>query len=76
MRNKGKVIQWVIYDHPRDFPENWVVRSYEITAQSIRPAKFVQLFDSLAEARAALPTGLYNFGRSSVDPPVIVEVWI
>ena len=34
------------------------------------------MFDTLAEARQAIPKGLYNIGRYDLDDPAVVEVWI
>jgi len=69
------VEMWAIYDHPKDNPEHFVVRRWESTAKGIIPQE-ATLHDSLEEARASLPEGLWNLGRYDRDDPKIVEVWI
>lgn len=74
---------WVIYygatNHP---PGKWVVRAQDAGGVSPieSPDMIVrhQLFfecDSLEEARAKVPAGLYRMPRQEGDDPVIVEVW-
>lgn len=68
---------FVIYRHPRDFPNHWVVR-----AQAVAPGgrviagTFGTLCDSLGEAREEIPEGLACIGRMDDDDPAIYEVWI
>ena len=70
------MIQWTIYDHPRDYPEHFVVRKWEITDGHISPCPEKYLAATLPEARAHVPAGYYNLGRMDDDDPVIIETWI
>jgi len=77
---RGRVRVFAIYDHPRDYPDCFVVRAME-TAGDIPPwcvvfmmeAKFA---DTLEAARGLLPGGLVKVGPSPGDDPVIAEVWM
>lgn len=71
---------WTLYDHPLDYPDFWVVRRCFATRGS--SAEAVPVFDvvprlanSLAEARALVPYGLYRFPRQEGDDAFIVETW-
>lgn len=74
-------IQFVIYDHPSDFPENFVVRRWLISGgeDGIRIVHDeTWICSTLAEAREIVATefpGGYCLGRQADDDPVIVEVW-
>lgn len=67
---------WVIYDHPRDFPDKWVVRRQWVEQGVIHFDKQAFLVDTLEEARECIPPGLVRFLRSPDDDPVIVESWL
>lgn len=64
---------WVIYDHPKDFPDSVVVRIFwgEV------PDTLTQHFLSIASARRhMLCRGRLPLPRDASDDPVIVESWI
>lgn len=63
---------YVIYDHPRDYPDSFVVRRWELDAQK----EVVGTAPTLEAARKLVPPDLYNLGRHEGDDPNIVEVWI
>jgi hypothetical protein len=63
---------YVIYDHPTDYPDKWVVRRWELDV----PKEVVGTADSLEEARALIPEGCTNLSRSTSDDPKIHEVWL
>lgn len=67
---------WIIYDHPADYPDGWVVRRRVVKAGSDVPDKDAQYAPTLEEARKLLPQRLTNIGRQPGDDPVIAEVWI
>lgn len=66
--------QYTIYDHPKDFPDGFVVREWEITAGATTPGPAVTV-ETLEEARAVVPGGLFRIDRAPDDDPVIVETW-
>jgi hypothetical protein len=63
---------YVIYDHPRDYPESFVVRRWDLEI----PREVVGTAPTLEAARELVPPGLYNLERYEGDDPNIVEVWI
>ena len=73
---------WVIYygakNHP---PGKWVVRAQDAgvspleAPDGIRRHQVFHECDSLLEARAKIPEGLYRSPRDPNDDPVIVETW-
>jgi hypothetical protein len=68
---------WTIYDHPTDYPENFVVRRSVVEGPSgLKPDKEVKLASTLEEARELIPPGYHRFDRDPTDPPVIVECWM
>jgi hypothetical protein len=69
--------QYVIYDHPRDYPEHFVVRRWDVVSGMPEPVPCGEavLADSLEDARNAVPPGFNNIGRFANDDPVILEVW-
>lgn len=63
-------VAWAIYDHPSDYPNHFVVRRWEW----MTPDEGCQLYDTLEDARAAIPPGLVCIVGNS--DPVIIETWI
>lgn len=72
----GEFIVYVIYDHPTDFPEHFVVRRWVIDDSGHRPMEIASLCDSITEARDEIPAGLIRFPREPQEHPSIVESWI
>lgn len=72
----GGLSMWVIYDRPRDFPEQAVARLWDCNAAGSRPTINMILAPSLDELRRRLPPGLACVDRHPEDDPAIVEVWL
>lgn len=72
----AEMSQWVIYDHPRDYPTKYVLRRWNISANRMIATDDVAVADSLAEIREMVPQGLYQIPRCTDDDPCIVEVWL
>ena len=70
--------QYAIYDHPSDYPNNFVVRRWEVVrgVPVAMPCGNPVLTETLEAARAVVPPGFVNIGRFENDDPVILEVWI
>lgn len=68
--------QWVVYERPRDYPNKFVLRRWDIRAGSMIATDDLQTADSLAAIRKAVPAGLYRLKRFEEDDPCIVEVWL
>lgn len=70
---------WVVFNHPRDYPDKVVVRGQDIVPGSLEPRHHPEcrLFDSLEAAREPLERrGLHRLPRHPSDDPCIVEAWI
>lgn len=67
---------WVIYDHPKDYPDHWVVRVQKIVDGQVVPEQECTLHATLADARKAIPGELCLFPPFVDDDPVIAEVWM
>lgn len=73
---QAELTQWVIYKHPRDYPDQYVMRLWKIRAGHFWPTNDMALADTLGEIRKNLPPGLFRIERFAEDDPCIVEVWI
>lgn len=75
----GYLDHYVIYKHPADYPDHYVVRAWRIETGREPLAGFVKLADTLEEARQLVPIerlGLVRIERSPEDDPVIQETWL
>lgn len=68
----SKMPVFVVYQNPSDFPEQYVVRLFDLDRATI----MVMLDTRLYQIRERLPAGLIRMNRSYGDDPSIVEVWI
>lgn len=72
--------QWVIYDHPTDYPDSVVVRCWHIFRDgTFGPTGEVWLRDDIEGAREVInanyPDG-YRLDRHERDDSKIIEVWV
>lgn len=82
---EGALQLFVIFDRPLDFPNHYVVRRQfgvwwaegmpGTGADGVAMDVVPRLANSLAEARALVPHGLYRQPRQEGDDPFIVECW-
>lgn len=73
----GRTLVYVIYDHPRDFPDHYVLRPMRTNAGRVEGYNFCCVADSIEELRGPLiAVGAVNVGRDPLDDPVILEIWI
>ena len=71
---------YVVYDHPSDYPNDYVLRKQAMVfVPGKRPFevqdKACQV-GTLAEMRKFIPPAAYPIGRHAKDDPVILEVWM
>ena len=75
---------WTIYDHPRDFPDDFVARKWTAINGEVRAWPHAYFNDPDIDRvrayvrRAIQITGFAPvcFERMPKDDPVIVEVWV
>lgn len=72
----GFLTLWVIYKHPRDFPQFYVVRQHHVNGDWLAVSPIGILCRDLDEAREQIPGWLHCLGRFNEDDPAIVEVWL
>lgn len=71
-----KLAIWTVYERPKDFPESYVARMWEVTAQGPQPTQTIVEGD-LEFVRAAMRAmGLVKLLRADGDDPVILETWM
>ena len=66
---------YVIYQHPRDYPEHFVVRKFIVQRRTVTATGEFSLWPNLNRARTAIPRGMINITRHPDDEPQIVESW-
>lgn len=75
-----KVSMFVVYEHPEDFPGEYIVRRHEIRMDSpgiVFPMEMIgQPQKTLAAARDLVPDGLTCLASDPDDMPCIKEVWL
>ena len=74
MNGEQVIRQYVIYEHPADYPEGYVVREWEITAGEVQigPA---QPAATLEEARSLIPPGATQIEVGPQEDKTIIEIW-
>lgn len=74
--SEAYLFMWVVYERPLDYPDYFVIRRWWMEAGKVWADPECALFETLEEARASLPEGLYCLGRNACDQPQIREVWL
>ena len=76
-KNDDQMIQYVLYREPRDFPHDYVVRSWSISEGKIEPLSVVVKSGNLTTIYDHMGSmGLYYMPRQTNDDPCIMGVWI
>jgi hypothetical protein len=73
--SSGSITQYAIYDHPADFPDGYVVRTWLIEAGQVQAGE-ARTAATLEEARALIPPGTELIENVYEDDPKIIEVWM
>ena len=68
---------WTVYDHPLDFPHNYVARRHVATGERSGPTGDMMICTDLEPIRVELKRrGLIRFDRAPEDEPHIIETWL
>ena len=71
---------WVIFEHPADYPDGYIVRRQRAMFGRHSGRIWVDpigyAYDSLDAGRAALQDGLKKIGRNEGEQTQIKEVWV
>jgi hypothetical protein len=71
------MIQWTIYDHPRDHPTMFVARKWWVDGNGPQPTTDMMISANVEDLRSAMAQmGLTCLPRYPDDDPVILEVWL
>ena len=75
MSNGGETIYYVIYDHPIDYPNKYVVRKWISNHFSYKEKEVVGSSEDIVEARKVIPE-YYScrIERVDDDDPTILEL--
>lgn len=77
MAEKTVLTGYTIYDHPLDYPNDFVVRAWDVKKSgNLVLQNTVTRHETLEQARRRIPEGLSKVPRFLEDDPVIIEVWI
>lgn len=72
LRKRTQVPIIAIYKHPKDYPDKYVARVFDID----QPTFLAVTADTLEEIRGCIPEGMRRVPRSELDAKEIVESWI
>lgn len=61
-----------VYKHPKDYPDKYVARLFNIN----KPTLYAIVKDTLEEIRQEIPDHLRKISRCEKDDPVLVETWL
>jgi hypothetical protein len=64
---------WVVYDHPKDYPDGYVARRFENDKPT---ASFVASKNLAVLQSTMIEMGLVRLMRSPEDGRVILETWL
>lgn len=70
---------WTLYDHPKDYPQGYVVRQWVVTAKGEQPTATIIQSDAVDKIEAFMAEcypGLTWIPRSENDDPVIMGTWL
>jgi hypothetical protein len=68
---------WVIYDHPRDFPDRFIARRHVVTGSAQGPTEDIVADKSLKQLRRVMESRfLTKLDRHPSDDPTIIETWL
>jgi hypothetical protein len=77
---EGEVLRnYVVYYHPLDFPDKWVVRGWSILPGGRLvpdPGATLVCDDYVDVETEMMARGLYKLVRNPEDDPCIVETWL
>lgn len=78
MRMTKNLSLFTVYDHPKDFPDHFVCRRFDIVDGDVKPTGDFIKRKTLAGIRKVMNNmnNLTPIPRSEEDDPNIIETWI
>jgi hypothetical protein len=74
--DRGRIPMWVIYDHPTDYPTEFVARLHFSTPRPEASGWMVRSPDVETMQREFARLGFLRLARHINDDPVIMETWL
>lgn len=75
-QDKGALNIWTVFDRPKDFPESYVARRFEVTAAGSVPTDDIFQGELSSLRENFRRCGLTCLTRQEQDEPQIVECWL
>lgn len=79
MQTSDQMPIWVVYKHPSDFPDHYVVRCHRFcckTHKTIQDKDVMLSRDYAPIAQYLDAMGLVKLDRMPEDDPIILETWL
>lgn len=73
---RGNLSIWTVYDHPKDFPNSYVARRFEVGQDGAHPTNDIVQGDLTIIRKSFRQCGLVRFDRNETDEPQIMESWL
>ena len=68
---------WTVYDHPKDYPDRYVARLFEVDGNGPHATGIITTSETLEDLQDELEAlGLVRLMRLPEDDPVILETWL
>lgn len=69
---------WTVYDHPKDYPDKFVARRFDVSPGKVEASGSIIIMDKLKDLRDMLEFEMHLscIARHPEDEPQIVEAWI
>lgn len=74
--DRGRNAMWVVYDHPLDYPNEYVARLHFMTPRPEASGWLVRSDDVELMRREFRRLGFVHLARHTHDDPVIMETWL
>jgi hypothetical protein len=69
---------WTVYSHPKDYPDKFVARRFDVDGDGASPSQSVIIAPDLETLRSILKFEMHLtcLTRAVTDEPQIVESWL
>lgn len=69
---------WTVYDHPKDYPDKYVARRFDVGAKGAVPSASIIVCPDLETLRTMLAVEMHLtcLPRAAEDDPKIMETWV
>jgi hypothetical protein len=71
-----RLIQYAIYENPRDYPQGFIVREWYINRDGTLQPGQAYAAATLDDAHALLRDGATQIGGRDPNDPAIIELWL